>query len=177
MFARGTCEPKMWKKVQVLFESRTERLQVAMFLIKNGLSVRGSKVYINQIEVPILKVARAIGIDRRTVKETIRTISADEELKTIFSKMESAGPSLRGVAKHLKLGVVEILADDPSMTGILAGAAAVLATHGISVRQAIVDDPELNPDAKLTLIGDREIPGDAIPALLGIHGVARVSVY
>ena len=33
------------------------------------------------------------------------------------------------------------------------------ADHRISLRQALVDDPELNPDLKLTVIGDRVVPG------------------
>jgi|SRR5713101_1984755 len=153
----------MWNRIQVLFETHPERLQVAEFLLKNGFSV--------------IKVARAIGVDRRTVSETIRAIDLDSKVKTIFSKLESAGPSLRAAAKQLGLGVVEITADNPSKIGILANASRVLAEHGISIRQALVDDPELNPDPKLTLIGDRVIPGKAIPLILKIPGVAKVSVY
>jgi len=41
----------------------------------------------------------------------------------------------------------------------------------------LVDDPQLNPDPRLTLIGDRAIPGKAIPLILKIPGVAKVSVY
>ena len=75
------------------------------------------------------------------------------------------------------LGVVEITADDPHKVGILANASGILAEHGISIGQALVEDPELNPEPKLTLIGDRVIPGKAIPLILKIPGVARVSVY
>ncbi len=167
----------MWERIRVLFETHPERLQVARFLLRNGLSVKGDKIYVNEVEVPTLKVARVVGVDRRTVNETIRTINVDKEIKLIFSKLESAGPSLRAVAKQIGLGVVEITADNPNEIGILANAARVLAEHGISIRQALVDDPEMNPDPKLTLIGDRVIPGRAIPRILKIRGVAKVSVY
>ncbi|OLD11916.1 MAG: hypothetical protein AUI93_03610 [Crenarchaeota archaeon 13_1_40CM_3_52_10] len=167
----------MWERIRVLFETHPERLQVARFLLRNGLSVKGDKIYVNEVEVPTLKVARVVGVDRRTVNETIRTINVDKEIKLIFSKLESAGPSLRAVAKQIGLGVVEITADNPNEIGILANAARVLAEHGISIRQALVDDPEMNPDPKLTLIGDRVIPGKAIPRILKIRGVAKVSVY
>jgi predicted regulator of amino acid metabolism with ACT domain len=167
----------MWKKIQILFETHPERLQVAEFLLKNGFSIRGNRIFVNEVELARLKVARAIGVDRRTVSETIRALDMDRKVRTIFSKLESAGPSLRAAAKQLGLGVVEITADNPSKIGILANASRVLAEHGISIRQALVDDPELNPDPKLTLIGDRVIPGKAIPLILGIPGVAKVSVY
>lgn len=167
----------MWERIRALFETHPERLQAARFLLKNGLSVKGDKIYVNEVEVPTLKVARVVGVDRRTVHETIRAINMDKEIKMMFSKVESAGPSLRAVANQMGLGVVEITADNPNEVGILANAARVLAEHGINIRQALVDDPEMNPDPKLTLIGDRAIPGKAIPLILRIRGVAKVSVY
>jgi predicted regulator of amino acid metabolism with ACT domain len=53
----------------------------------------------------------------------------------------------------------------------------VLNRAGLSIRQAIVDDPELSPDPKLTFIVEKKIPGELIPAFLKISGVAKVSVY
>jgi predicted regulator of amino acid metabolism with ACT domain len=47
----------------------------------------------------------------------------------------------------------------------------------LSIRQAIVDDPELSPEPKLTIIVDRKIPGELIPEILKIPEVAKVSVY
>jgi len=72
---------------------------------------------------------------------------------------------------------VEITADDPKKVGILAGAAGLLAEAGISIRQALVDDPDLDPDPKLVLITGRTVPGTIIPELLKIDGVVKVSVY
>jgi predicted regulator of amino acid metabolism with ACT domain len=173
----GLSRALMWGRIKAIFETHPERLQVAKFLLQNGLSVKGDKIYVNQVEIPTLKIARVVGVDRRTVNETIRAMSLDREIKMAFSKMQSAGPSLKAVAKEMGLGVVEITADDPNKVGILANASRVLAQHGISIRQALVDDPELNPDPKLTLIGNKVIPGKAIPIILKISGIAKVSVY
>ena len=167
----------MWERIHYLFEAHPERLQVAKFLLQNGLSIKGNKIYVDKVQVPVLKLARAVGVDRRTVKETIRDINTNKEIKLVFSGLESAGPSFRGIAKQLGVGVIEIASDNPNEVGILANAARVLAEHGVSIRQALVDDPEMNPDPKLTLIGDRVIPGKAIPLILKIRGVAKVSVY
>ena len=167
----------MWEKIRSTFESYPERLKVARTLLENGLCIRGDRIFLNQIEIPTAKVARAAGVDRRTVGETLRMVNADSQLRAIFSQLESAGPSLLGIAKQLGLGVVEITADDPNRVGILAGAARLLAEAGISIRQALVDDPELHPEPKLVLIGGRTVPGKIIPELLKIEGVAKVSVY
>jgi predicted regulator of amino acid metabolism with ACT domain len=53
----------------------------------------------------------------------------------------------------------------------------LIADRDISIRQAIVDDPELSPKPTLTLITDSKIPGELIPEFLKIKGVAKVSVY
>src|SRR2546427_10080742 len=103
----------MWERIRDLFEAHPERLQVARFLLQNGLSIKGDKIYVNKVEVPTLKVARAVGVDRRTVNETTRALSMDREIRMIFSELESAGPSLRAIAKRMGLGVVEITADNP----------------------------------------------------------------
>ena len=168
----------MWNKIQQLLgPNHPERLKVARLCIENGLALRDDGIYLNQIEIPTARIARAAGVDRRTVVETLRMIHRDKDLRGIFEQLQSAGLSLKGIAKQLGLGVVEITASDPKYVGILAGASKLLADAGISVRQAIVDDPELSPDPKLTLIGDTSVPGKLIPEMLRIKGVARVSVY
>jgi predicted regulator of amino acid metabolism with ACT domain len=168
----------MWNKIQELFgPQHPERLKVARLCIENGLAIHDDGIYLNQIEIPTARIGRAAGVDRRTVAETVRMIQSDKGLRAIFEQFQSAGLSLRGVAKQLGLGVVEISAQDPKNVGILASASKLLADAGISIRQAQVDDPELSPEPKLTLIGDKGVPGNIIPEMLKIKGVARVSVY
>jgi predicted regulator of amino acid metabolism with ACT domain len=95
----------------------------------------------------------------------------------MFEGMRSAGLSLKEIAKHLSLGVVEITPVDARMPGILANCAMIITKKGLSIRQAIVDDPELSPEPKLTLIVEKKIPGELIPEFLRTKGVAKVSVY
>jgi predicted regulator of amino acid metabolism with ACT domain len=167
----------MWNNVKKYFEEHPERLRVARVLIENGLSVKNGKIYLNEIEIPPVRVARVAGVDRRTVKETLNAIKADRELRLIFESMRSAGHSLKEIAKHLSLGVVEITPVDAKIPGILANSAMILSKNGLSIRQAIVDDPELSPEPKLSLIVEKKIPGELIPELLNVKGVAKVSVY
>ena len=167
----------MWNKISKYFKNHPERLSVAKVLVENGLSVRENRIYCNKIEVPAIRVARAVKLDRRTVVETVRMIEKNEELKVIFTHIRSAGLSLREIARHFDYGVMEITPEDPRKAGILADASSLLAKHGISIRHALVDDPELHPKAKLTLIAERKIPGNLIPKFLKIKGVAQVSIY
>jgi len=167
----------MWSNIKKSLERYPERLKVARVLVENGLSVRNRKIYLNEIEIPPVRVARVAGIDRRTVKATLNAIKANRELRLIFEEIRSAGHSLKEIAKHLNLGVVEITPVDARMPGILANSAMILAKSGLSIRQAIVDDPELSPEPKLTLIVEKKIPGELISKLLKVKGIAKISVY
>src|SRR6266581_5008140 len=157
-------------------KSHPERLRVARVCVQNGLALRGNVIYLNQTEIPTARVARAAGVDRRTVSETMMMVNKHPDLRMIFENLQSAGLSLRGVAKQLGLGVIEITARDPKVVGILAGASKLLADAGISIRQALVDDPELVPEPKLTLITGRSVPGGLIQEMLKISGVSKVSI-
>ena len=167
----------MWEKLKEYLKSHPERLSVAKILVENGLSVKGGKIYCNDIEIPSIRVSRVAKLDRRTVTETIKMIERNPELQIIFRDMRSAGPSLKEIARHLSLGVLEISAYDAKTPGILAKSASLIAEESISIRQALVGDPELSPDPKLTLITETKIPGKLIPKFLEINGVDKVSVY
>ncbi|UCH70894.1 MAG: amino acid-binding ACT domain protein [Candidatus Bathyarchaeota archaeon] len=167
----------MWRKVSEYLENYPERLLVAKVLVENGLNIKNGRIYCNEIEIPTLKVARVAKVDRRTVVETLKMIRKHDELRLIFTHIRSAGISLREIARPLNLGVVEITPEDPKIVGILANAASIIAAEGISIRQALTDDPELSPEPKLTLIANKKIPGTLIPRFLKIKGVVKVSVY
>ena len=167
----------MWNSIKKNLEEYPERLKVARILVENGLSIRNGKIQLNQIEIPPIRIARAAGVDRRTVNQTLIIIKENRELRQIFEEIRPAGHSLREIAKQLDLGVLEITPDDAKTPGILANSAKILTDAGLSIRQAIVDDPELSPEPKLTLIVERKIPGELIPQLLEIKGVAKISVY
>jgi len=169
--------PEMWNKIKTQLQEYPERLKVARVLIENGLSAKNDKIYLNQIEIPPVRIARVAGVDRRTVNETLNTIKKNPELRMIFEEIRPAGHSLKEIAKHLNLGVLEITPVNAKSPGILSNSAMLLNKAGLSIRQAIVDDPELSPEPKLTLIVEKKIPGELIPELLKIMGVAKVSVY
>jgi predicted regulator of amino acid metabolism with ACT domain len=167
----------MWNTIKKHFEDYPERLKVVRVLVENGLSVQGKKVFLNLIEIPPVRIARAAVVDRRTVNETLKSIRVNRELRLIFEEIRPAGHSLKEIAKHLNLGVVEITPIDAKAHGILANSAMILTNGGLSIRQAVVDDPELSPEPKLTLIVEKKIPGELISQLVNIDGVAKVSVY
>ena len=167
----------MWRKIAKRLSEYPVRIRIVKALIELGLSVKeDGKIYCGSIQMAESKIARALGVDRRVVKETADLIASDEMLSPIFLKLKPAGPFLADVAKFLGYMVIEIYAD-PFSIGILASASSIVADEGISIRQAIADDPDLIPEPKLTIVLDREVSGAALEKILKIKGVRKLAAF
>lgn len=167
----------MWKKIKHKFDKYPARMSVARKIVKLGLRVDpNGKIYCEKVEISDVALARAVNVDRRSIKATVDVILADKELSEIFGNIVPAGALLKKVAKNLEFGVVEIEADAGN-PGILAQATQLISSHGISIRQAHAGDPELEEVPKLTVITEKSIPGVLFSKFLEIKGVKRVSIY
>ena len=152
-------------------------MKVAKTIVELGLHIgEDGAIYCGPIEIPVMKIARACEVDRRVVNATIKMVLEHPELHKVFTKIQSAGPSFRDVAKHFGFGIIVITAD-PKTVGIVAKATTLIADAGISIRQVLAEDPELYPEPKLTLITEKPLPGNMIPKFLKIPGVKGISVY
>jgi predicted regulator of amino acid metabolism with ACT domain len=169
-------EAQMWRQIGEHLKEYPSRLTVARTLVELGLSVRDGKIYCGTIEQSELKMARAMGVDRRTVRETAKFIESDPGLQSVFRGLEPAGPFLRNVAQFLGYHVIEICAN-PHEVGIVAEASALISREGISIRQAVADDPDLSPEPRLTLVVERQPSGDTIQKMVKIPGVTKVTTY
>jgi len=167
----------MWRQISDHLVQYPGRQRVARALVELGLSVKeGPKVYCGGIELSDVKIARYLGVDRRTVREAAQMILSDPMLKPLFEKLRPAGPFLADVARFLGYSVIEIYAD-PHTTGIVAKAATLVAQQNISIRQAVADDPDLTPEPKLTLVVEKEPTGNILQKMLKIPGVIKISTY
>lgn len=167
----------MWEKIKHKFDKYPARMNVARKIVKLGLRVDpNGKIYCEQVEISDVALARAVNVDRRSIKATVDVILADEELSEIFGNIVPAGALLKKIAKNLEFGVVEIEADAGN-PGILAQATQLISSHGISIRQAHAGDPELEEVPKLTVITEKSIPGELFGKFLEIKGIKRVSIY
>ena len=167
----------MWSQISDRLTEYPGRQKVARALVELGLSIRQeNKIFCGGIELSDVKIARYLGVDRRTVRDTAQLIASDPTLKRVFEKLKPAGPFLGDVAKFLGYSVIEIYAD-PHTVGVVAQAASLVAQESIAIRQAVADDPDLTPDPKLTLVVEKEPSGTTLQKLLKIPGVAKISTY
>ncbi len=136
------------------------RKQIAKTLLRYGLKVsEDMKIKAGgDIEVPYTKIAKAIDVDRRVVKETVGgMILKIPELKEIYTNLEPT-VHMKHVGRHVGYGVIEI-EPEPRAIGILAKIAQKIAEKGINIVQVVAEDPELYPEATLTIITEKPIPG------------------
>lgn len=166
----------MWRKIAKYFNQYPKRKKLAQKILEYGLKVSDNKIYCGEIEISDSKIARAFEVDRRIIKSTIETIMEQEDLQKVFSRLKPTC-HLKDVATEMKWGVIEIIPEDPSMPGILANVAKVVADEKISIRQAIVDDFELSEEPRLFIVTENPVTGSLIPKIRQINGVKAVVIY
>jgi predicted regulator of amino acid metabolism with ACT domain len=165
----------MWDRLAKHFSSYPAQSRVAQLLIDRGFAVRDNDVWAGNVGLTDTAVARAANVDRRVVRSTVETVQANPDLAAVFAKLEPTC-HLRQVAPELGWGVLEIVPTDPSQPGILAGVAAVIADSGVSVRQAIVDDPEMIREPRLFIVTEDPIPSNILPEIQDVEGVHEVVI-
>jgi predicted regulator of amino acid metabolism with ACT domain len=166
----------MWRQIAKFFSKYPKQRTLAQKLIEYGLKIKNNKIYCGEIELSDSKIARAFNIDRRIITSTIETITEKDELKKVFNSLEPTC-HLKEVAPNMQWGVIEIIPKDPSMPGILADVAKIVADAKLSVRQAIVDDFELSEEPRLYIVTEKQVPGILIPKIREAIGVKAVVVY
>ncbi len=166
----------MWELLTRYFQRYPAQSRVAQKLLRLGLSVREGGVYAGDVAIPDTSLARACGVDRRIISATIDTIRREPELMQVFTLLQPT-VMLKDAAPVLKWGVIEIVPADAHKPGILAHVASIIAQRGISVRQAIVDDPELVDEPRLYVVTESQIPMDVIQDIKNGPGVKSVVIH
>jgi hypothetical protein len=165
----------MWQALTDHFSRFPAQERVVRLMIRLGLRIDGESVWAGPVEIADTALARAADVDRRIVRATVKTISENATLLGAFSRFEPT-LHLREAAPALGAGVLEIVATDAHKPGILAGVSEVIAGHGLSIRQAIVDDPAFTDQPILYVVTEEPIPGELIPLLQNVPGVRTVGV-
>jgi len=159
------------------FERLPSQRRVIELLLERGFQVSpDGKVASGRIEIPHTQIANEVGVDRRVVELTVKKILNDPELRKIFENIRSIA-YLGEVAPLLDLSVIIIHPRDAKEIGILSEVATVIAKRGLSIRQAVSDDPYLVDDPKLTIITDKSIPGELIEEIGRLRSVKGVELH
>jgi len=167
----------MWQEILNKFKRYPAQEKVIRLILQRGFQINdNARVVSGEIEIPHAQIAKELNVDRRVVDTTAQAIREDEALWRVFKNVRSM-TFLGEVAPILGLGVIEITPTNAAKTGILGDVASAVAKNGLSIRQAVSDDPYFVESPKLTIITEGMIPGDLVRLLMEIEGVRRVTVY
>jgi len=166
----------MWEKLRPYFKGYPAQEKVAQLMVAHGLRVRDGGVFAGPIEVSDTAMARAASVDRRVVTATVKTIRNNAEALKFFERLRPVC-HLGEVAPLMGWGAIEIIPTSASKPGILAGVASAIAEAGISVRQVIVDDPEVSDDPHAFIVTEQPVPERFLPRIRAVEGVKSVVLH
>lgn len=166
----------MWSKVRHHFEGLPGQALVAQLLLRYGLRVEDGRAFCGDVQLAETAVARAAGVDRRVVGAALRTIEDSGELRGIFRRLWPVA-ALREVAPRMGWGAIEIVPTDARTPGILAGVSSLIADAGVSIRQVVVDDPDVVDAPRAFIITDSPVPPELLPRMKRVEGVQGVAIY
>jgi len=166
----------MWDRLRPHFKGFPAQEKVAQLMVRNGLRVSNGCVCSGDIALADSAIARAADVDRRVVTATVQTIIRTPALRDFFERLTPTC-HLKDVATLMHWGAIEILPDNAGRPGILAGVAGVIAEAGVSIRQVVVDDPEIIDDPRGFIITESPVPERLLPRIRAVSGVRGVVIH
>lgn len=157
------------------FEGFPSQEKVAKLLLANGIRVMDGCAYCGDVKQSDSAIGRACNVDRRVVRATLEKISGTPGLNSIFMKLRCT-LSMVDLAPEIGCSSIIITPTDSKLPGILADVTRVLYQHGVSVRQALVDDYGDEGQAVLIVVVYSRIPSRAMEDLKGCRGVDSILI-
>jgi len=167
----------VWSQIKKFFKDLPAQERVARLLFERGFQVRkDGKVVSGGIEIPHTQIAKEVGVERRAVDSTVQTILLKSELTRIYMNLRQVC-SLQEVAREFNLSVIVFVPENAAQTGIIADVTRIVSENGLSIRQALAEDPSTSEHPKLTLILEGDIPSDLIGEIRRLPGTRSITVY
>ena len=167
----------MWGQIKDFFKDLPAQERVARLLFERGFQVREEgKVVSGGIEIPHTQIAQEVGVERRAVDSTVQTILEKKELKRIYMNLRQVC-SLQEVAREFNLSVIVFVPENATQTGIIADVTKIVSENGLSIRQALAEDPSTSEHPQLTLILEGDIHSDLIGEIRRLPGTRSITVY
>ena len=167
----------LWSQIKKFFKDLPAQERVAQLLFERGFQVRkDGKVVSGGIEIPHTQIAKEVGVERRAVDSTVQTILMKSERTRIYANLRQVC-SLQEVAREFNLSVIVFVPENAAQTGIIADVTKIVSENGLSIRQALAEDPSTSENPKLTLILEGDIPSDLIGEIRRLPGTRSITVY
>ncbi len=161
--------------VSEYFKNFPARKKVAELLVNLGISVRNSKLYIGDVDVPVNSIAEVAGVNRKIVYHTIEYIEKTYELRSIFERLEPK-LSLSKVAPIMGWEVLEIEFKKPKYGCLLERIFKILSDSSCEIRQIIGERLWTN-GSRVTIVLEKPISMDAVGLIRKLDGVETITLH
>ncbi len=165
----------MFLIVEEYFKNFPARKKVAELLVSLGISVRNSKLYVGNVDVPVNSIAEVAGVNRKIVYHTIEYIEKTYELRNIFERLEPK-LSLSKVAPIMGWEVLEIEFKKPKYGCLIEKIFKILSDASCEVRQ-IIGERQLLDKSRLTIVLEKPIDMDAMGEIRKLDGVDTITLH
>ncbi|WP_297073647.1 regulator of amino acid metabolism, contains ACT domain protein [Thermococcus sp.] len=159
--------------IEEYFRPYPARKRVAEFLLRNGVSVREGSMGFAGVELSISEVAKAVGVNRKVVYQTVETIGASNALRLLFERAE---PELKveGIAPAMNWEVIEIEVIERPAEVLHRVLGAVLKEGNEAVSVSMRNLP--GEEARISIVVEKPLKGETLRALEGIAGIKKVLI-
>ncbi|MGP6219681.1 regulator [Caldiplasma sukawensis] len=171
----------MWKLLNDEFGKYSSQMKVVKFMIEYGFSVKEKfdneySMFSGPVEVRPSALAIAINVDKRVVNEVMKKILSKKNLFEFFQKLQPIADVSSASSKMMGYGVIEIIPEDATKSGIISGVISSISKRDIGIRQVIVQDPEIHDDPRARIVTDSQLPPELIMEIKNLKGVKGVLV-
>jgi predicted regulator of amino acid metabolism with ACT domain len=156
------------------FRSYPTRKRVIECLYDNGISIVNGKLFIRDIEVSISEIAKSLGVNRRTVYETIKTVESNEVLKMVMSKLTPM-EDISKVAPVIGSQVITVYTSPGFFSRVLSDFTEIVKSYGCNVRD-IMGKNSGKEDTYIRTVFYRTVPARILEKVGNIFGVSRVVI-
>ncbi len=161
--------------IEEYFKNFPARKKVAELLVTLGISVKDSKLYLGDVDIPINAVAEAAGVNRKIVYHTIDYIEKTYELRSIFERIKPH-MSLVDVAPIMGWEVLEITFKKGKFGCALEKIFRIISERSCEIRQ-IIGERELVDHSRISIIFEKPINMEVVGEIRDIEGVDSLTLH
>ncbi len=165
---------KMLLILEEYFKDHPIKRKVVEGIFNRGISIKEGRFYVNGIEISISEVAKTLGVNRRTVYETIRIIESRPEIKGLMERI-SPIPDMGTIAPLMGHQTVLVQLAPGYFASALPAFLDVARKYGCYIKEIMGRNFE-KEDTVIRAIFYRTVPKKTFVAFSEIDGVKKVTV-
>ncbi|WP_061950568.1 hypothetical protein [Acidiplasma cupricumulans] len=148
--------------------------KIVQALYNNGISVKGDKLFLNNVEVSISSLANALNVNRRTLYETIKFINKNDVVRTIMENI-SVIPDISKISLLMGYEIVTIYINIGSFPKVLWEVMCLIKKYSSYIKEMYSMNSDLESNF-IRIIFYSEIDKNIFREIDEIPGINRIVI-